>query len=354
VIDGRVEHALDLGPIQLRIRHESGAYSLRMARIFISHSSHDKAVARKLVDDLRALGHEPWLDEYAIRVGDSIPGKIEEGLQNADFVAVLLSPAAVQSGWVDREWKAKYWAEVLADRVMVLPVLLEDCEIPLLLGPKKYADLRNYAVGLVQLIGAIDPSLSPVAGPLVVLQTPPAADEVAKLIAKVQSRAVPLSQCLAEALQLAIKLKDQSLQSLCNHELRGWKADTKPDDTPNYRKIEMFLSPTPINMNYLGFGGSASAALSYMQRSKDYKAFSMVVGEPISQIEARPPSDPDKGLLSVTLKWSDVQDNAPQPNATLYAYAPGDSYAEVLERIRTELTAQLLNLLPSVGQPPDR
>jgi len=325
-----------------------------MARVFICHSSHDKAVARNLVADLQRLGHEPWLDEYAIRVGDSIPDKIEEGLQNADFVAVLLSPAAVQSGWVDREWKAKYWAEVSAGRVMVLPVLLEDCDIPLLLAPKKYADLRNYATGLVQLVGAIDPVLPPMTGPPAALEMPPAADEVAKLIAKVQSRAVPLSQCFAEALQLAIKLKDESLQSLCRHELRGWDADTNPDDAPKYRKVEMFLSPVQINMNYMGFGGSASGALSYMQRSKDYKPFSMVVGEPLSQIEARPPMDPDKELLSVTLRWSDVQDNAPAPDAILNAYAPGDSYAEVLERIRTELTAQLLNLLPSVGQPPDR
>ncbi len=331
------------------------AYPDDMARVFISHSSHDKAVARRLVGDLRSLGHEPWLDEYAIQVGDSIPDKIEEGLQNADFVAVLLSPAAVQSGWVDREWKGKYWAEVSAGRVMVLPVLLEDCEIPLLLAPKKYADLRNYATGLVQLVAAIDPVLPPMTGPSAALEMPPAADEVAKLIAKVQSRAAPLSQCFAETLQLAIKLKDESLQSLCRHELRGWvAADTNPADTPKYRKVEMFLSPVQINMNYMGFGGSASSALSYMQRSKDYMPYSIVVAEPIGQIEARPPTDRDRGLLSVTLRWSEVQDNAPDPGAILYAYGPGDSYAEVLERIRTELTAQLLNLLPSVGQPSDR
>jgi len=175
-----------------------------MGRVFISHSSHDKGVARKLVADLKTLGHEPWLDEYAIRVGDSIPDKIEQGLQNADFVAILLSPAAVRSGWVDREWKAKYWAEVSAGRVMVLPVLLEDCEIPLLLAPKKYADLRNYATGLVQLVAAIDPVLPPMAGPSPTLEAAPGADEVGKLIQRIQSRLVPLSQCFAETLQLAV------------------------------------------------------------------------------------------------------------------------------------------------------
>jgi hypothetical protein len=322
-----------------------------VARIFISHSSADKVIARQLANDLRDLGHDPWLDEYAIRVGESIPDKIEKGLQDAEFVVVLLTPDAVRSGWVDREWKAKYWEEVSAGRVMVLPALVRDCEIPLLLKPKKYADLRNYATGLVQLMGAINPVAPSMVGPPSEFKVPPAADEVAQLLAKVQSRSAPLSQCLAEALQLAIKLNNQALQNLCHRELRGWDADTNPHDVPKYRKVEMFLSLSPINMNYMGFGGSASSALAYMQRTKDFKPYSMVVGEPVSQIEARPPSDPDKGLLTVTLRWSDVQDNAPAPDARLYAYAPGDSYAEVLERIRTELTAHLLNLLPSVGQP---
>ncbi|MFI5388040.1 MAG: toll/interleukin-1 receptor domain-containing protein, partial [Fimbriimonadales bacterium] len=236
---------------------------ITVARIFISHSSTDKAIARQLANDLRDLGHEPWLDEYAIRVGESIPDKIEKGLQDAEFVVVLLTPDAVRSGWVDREWKAKYWDEVSAGRVMVLPALVRDSEIPLLLRPKKYADLRNYATGLVQLMGAINPVAPSMVGPPSELKARPAADEIAELVAKVQSRSAPLSQCFAEALQLAIKLNNQPLQSLCGHELRGWDADTHPDDTPKYRKVEMFLSPVQVNMNYLGFGGSSSAALSY-------------------------------------------------------------------------------------------
>jgi hypothetical protein len=128
-------------------------------RIFISHSSVDKRLAIALSVDLASHGHVPWLDEWAIMPGDSIPLKISEGLENCDFVLVLLSPNAVSSGWVQAEWMTKYWDEVTSREVRVIPVLLADCDIPLLLRGKKYADFRaDYADGLVKLLGAIRPA----------------------------------------------------------------------------------------------------------------------------------------------------------------------------------------------------
>jgi hypothetical protein len=75
----------------------------------------------------------------------------------ADFVVVVLSEHAVHSRWVEREWHAKYWSEVEAGHIQVLPVLLRDCEIPELLKTKKYADFReNYNDGLEDVLLTID------------------------------------------------------------------------------------------------------------------------------------------------------------------------------------------------------
>jgi len=132
------------------------------SKVFISHSSKDKMFATWLGTDLKAAGHSPWFDEWDIRVGESIPQKISEGLKAADFVVVVLSEHAVQSKWVEREWHAKYWSEVEAGRVQVLPVLLRDCEIPELLKTKKYADFReNYNNGLEDVLLALDSLLNP-------------------------------------------------------------------------------------------------------------------------------------------------------------------------------------------------
>ncbi|MCW8929243.1 MAG: toll/interleukin-1 receptor domain-containing protein [Gammaproteobacteria bacterium] len=125
--------------------------------IFISHSSKDKNFAKWLATDLKAAGHTPWLDEWSIKVGESIPQKISEGVKDATFVIVILSEYSVASHWVEREWQTKYWDEVEKGKIQVLPVMYQDCKIPELLKSKRYADFRNnYNNGLEDILHAID------------------------------------------------------------------------------------------------------------------------------------------------------------------------------------------------------
>jgi hypothetical protein len=72
-------------------------------KVFISHSSKDKQFATWLSVDLANLGHDPWLDEWKIRAGESIPTKISEGIEQCDFIIVVLSENANSSNWVERE-----------------------------------------------------------------------------------------------------------------------------------------------------------------------------------------------------------------------------------------------------------
>jgi hypothetical protein len=124
--------------------------------LFISHSSKDKQFARWLAVDLANAGHSPWLDEWQIRVGESIPRKISQGIESCNALIVILSEDAVASRWVENEWQAKYWDEITAERVRVLPILLKPCVIPTLLKTKKYADFtKDYNRGLEELLIAL-------------------------------------------------------------------------------------------------------------------------------------------------------------------------------------------------------
>ena len=51
--------------------------------VFLSHSAKDKAVVRSLAERLRNDGLKVWFDEWALKPGDSIPAKIEEGLEHS-------------------------------------------------------------------------------------------------------------------------------------------------------------------------------------------------------------------------------------------------------------------------------
>jgi TIR domain-containing protein len=69
-------------------------------------------------------------------------GKISEGLKDADYLVVVLSQASVSSRWVEQELNAALTNQI-AGKGIVLPVLLEDCELPMLLRKRLYADFRS-------------------------------------------------------------------------------------------------------------------------------------------------------------------------------------------------------------------
>jgi hypothetical protein len=125
--------------------------------IFISHTSADKPIVRKISEDIQNHNFPVWLDEWRIKAGECIVSAIEEALTSCRFVLVVLSPRAVESGWVDREWKAKYWVEVKEGRVRVIPVLIENCSVPTLLKTKRYVDLvSDYDSGISLLLSSIN------------------------------------------------------------------------------------------------------------------------------------------------------------------------------------------------------
>jgi len=304
------------------------------------------------------MGHLPWLDEWQIRVGQSIPTRIGEGVTEADYVVLVMSPNSVSSGWVDVEWKTKYWDEVEHGRIMVLPALIDTVEVPTLLKTKKYADFRkSYSVGLVQLMAAI-PEIHGTESAEKIAASPDAS-VVSSLIAKVQGKAEPLSKLVAESLALAHKLGDASLAAFCRAELTGYphqQGVLDEGELPSYRLVEAFLSMYQINMQFVGFGGSAGNAFAYMRNEpQKFVPHRLFIPESLSQMEEKVKNasyKPDSAIMTVPLKRGAVMPNSEHPDSPLMAYASADSYSRILEGIRTELTRRLLGLLPPLDVEP--
>ncbi|HYE05405.1 MAG TPA: toll/interleukin-1 receptor domain-containing protein [Planctomycetota bacterium] len=125
-------------------------------KIFISHSSADKPMVRRLRTDLIDHGIVPWLDEWDIKVGESIPKSISDALAICTYIIVVLTPNSVESKWVEHEWHDAFWDEVNERRIKVLPVVFEKCKIPPLLRTKKYADFtKGYSKALAELLLAL-------------------------------------------------------------------------------------------------------------------------------------------------------------------------------------------------------
>lgn len=85
-----------------------------MARVFVSHSGMDAALAdevhRWLVED----GHEAFQDQDlfdGIRVGDQWEQRLHERLRWADAVVCVLTSAYVASVWCTAELAIAQWRE---------------------------------------------------------------------------------------------------------------------------------------------------------------------------------------------------------------------------------------------------
>jgi hypothetical protein len=124
--------------------------------VFLSHSSRDNAFCERLALNLTEYDVRVWYDQWEIKVGDSLRGKIAAGIEANDYLAVVLSGASVESQWVQQELNAALARELREREVVVLPLLIEDCKMPTFLEDKKYADFRtDYDEGLKQVLDRV-------------------------------------------------------------------------------------------------------------------------------------------------------------------------------------------------------
>ncbi len=133
----------------------------RDSSVFLSHSSEDHPFVKRLGEALSEQGVRVWIDEAEITGGDSFLDKIEEGLADMQHLVVVLSRASVTSFWVKRELNFALVDKVESNKGKVIPVLLEDCEIPPLLRERNYVDFRkDYYSGLRGLLKGINVELT--------------------------------------------------------------------------------------------------------------------------------------------------------------------------------------------------
>jgi hypothetical protein len=140
--------------IEAKLERHAIAASTRVA--FISHSSKDKPFVRKLAADLVAAGVKVWIDEQRIRVGESIPERVAQGVAESDFFLVVISINSVDSPWVKKELSQALVHEIEKRRVRVMPLLLNKVGLPEVIREKKYANFtESYSKGLEELLASI-------------------------------------------------------------------------------------------------------------------------------------------------------------------------------------------------------
>ncbi|MFF8986908.1 toll/interleukin-1 receptor domain-containing protein [Streptomyces globisporus] len=127
-----------------------------MADVFMSHRGLDGKEAQALALELTTRGHRVWLDVLDIGVGDSIVGKIDEGLASHPHLVLCLSSAGMNAPWMNREWMSALARQLNGAGGKLLPARLTGGDLPAILADIRYADLvADWDAGVQALDSAL-------------------------------------------------------------------------------------------------------------------------------------------------------------------------------------------------------
>lgn len=113
-------------------------------RIFLSYTPEDFIKVQELYQKLAGQGFQPWMDELDIYAGENRKMNIQNAIRHSDFFLACLSTKSVNKrGKFQKEFKEaiEIWKEKLNNDIYLIPVRLDDCEIPENLRETQCVDL---------------------------------------------------------------------------------------------------------------------------------------------------------------------------------------------------------------------
>lgn len=117
VPDSMIDYARDLVLAQCPIDYYS---------FFISYSSQDDALAKRLHADLQAAGVRCWYAPEDMKTGESIVDRLDHAIRFHDKLLLILSESAVASAWVGLEVKTALGREQREGRQVLFPIRIDD------------------------------------------------------------------------------------------------------------------------------------------------------------------------------------------------------------------------------------
>lgn len=108
---------------------------------FVSYSNGDAERVWSIIEQLETRFRLPCVyGERDFQPGKNIQESIKEGMARSLKVLLFITPNFHQSGWCMFEREYAFWRSIQNKNNCIIPVKLEDCEIPTALTPIKYVD----------------------------------------------------------------------------------------------------------------------------------------------------------------------------------------------------------------------
>lgn len=114
---------------------------LRRLRVFLCHASEDDPTVGEINERLESLPWvDPWIDDKDLLPGQEFEPMVDRALRQADVVLLCLSTRSVnKTGYVQKEVRLAlaYAEEKPEGTIYLIPLFLDDCELPYKLQLKK-------------------------------------------------------------------------------------------------------------------------------------------------------------------------------------------------------------------------
>jgi hypothetical protein len=189
-----------------------------MPQIFLSYAREDKEKVENLYQELTNAGFKPWMDTKDLLPGEKWESIIQQAIRNSDFFLLCLSKNSVKKrGYFQREKKTALdiLQEMLDDDIYLIPIRLEECEVP--------SDLRNYQWvdlfaedGRTQLMKAIqvgmerrEISLTPVGSP------EESSRGLTTVVTKESTESAEMEHTLVNLYELLTRFDEEGLRDIC-------------------------------------------------------------------------------------------------------------------------------------------
>ncbi|GEM_PF-1909067 len=108
-------------------------------KLFISYAHADIEKIQPILDILRNAGHDVWIDTK-LQAGQSWQTQLADQIQACDVFVYLMTP---QSAWNVSEWCHWEFVTAVENDKPILPILLEQVDLPVVLSRLQYADFTS-------------------------------------------------------------------------------------------------------------------------------------------------------------------------------------------------------------------
>jgi len=208
--------------------------------VFISHSTEDDAVVKKIRQALQRLGINAWVDSRGLAAGDKLIPKVQKAIEDREHFIAVLSVNAISSLWVKKEIEC-----ALGLNRKVIPVMLPGIE-PSALAYWFGSAAHDEPVGvkLADGPGGVSNALPDL---LAALGEKLPADKVAA----VQAELAPIADLILELTEPAIDTSEGKRRATAKAKLIYQRADGgRPAESPPFR----FTAPLgPIEADELAW-----------------------------------------------------------------------------------------------------